>query len=122
MALTGKTIKLNNKYYTYITVFIKVFYVNCTVKIQERIYFHLKISWKLCLTTTRSTYPRYIMLQPVLAAKEASLEACTNTQLALAAKEASLEACTNAKLALAAKEASLEAFLCCGTHVFYGNI
>ena len=105
MALTGKTIKLNNKYYTYITVFIEVFYVNCTVNIRERIYFHLKISLKLCLTTTRSTYPRYIMLQPVVAAKEASLEACTNTQLALAAKEA-----------------FLEPFLCCGTHVFYGNI
>ena len=105
MALTGKTIKLINKYYTYTTVFIKVFYAICTVNIRERIYVHLKISLKLCLTTTHSTYPRHIMLQPALDAKEASLEACTNTQLALAAKEA-----------------FLEAFLRCGTHVFYGNI
>ena len=102
MALTGKTIKLINKYYTYTTVFIKVFYAICTVNIRERIYVHLKISLKLCLTTTHNTCPRHIMLQPVLAAKEASLEACTNAQLALAAKEV-----------------SLEAFLRCGTHVFY---
>ena len=105
MAPTGKTINLNNKYYTYTTVFMKVFYVNCTVNIRETLYVHLKISLKLCLTTTHSTHPRYIMLQPALNAKEASWEACTNKQLALAANEA-----------------SLEAFLRCGTHVFYGNI
>ena len=88
MAFTGKTIKLNNKYYTYTTVFIKVFYVNCTVNIRERIYVHLIISLKLCLTTTHSTHPHHIMLQPELAVNEDSLEACTNTHLAIAPKEA----------------------------------